>query len=715
MNGANRDSGWVTTEEHGGVIVIRMNRPPVNSIGLHFRQELHREVSHAINQASEGIVLCGSGRGFSAGADIREFATDAATTSPTLAELIALLEGSPVPVVAALHGYALGGGLELALGCRYRLAARDTTLGLPETQLGVVPGAGGTQRLPRITTMDTAIRVIVDGVKLNAGEALRAGIVDELFTGEAGAAGVRFIHSISGPGHASVTKDIDREAGRAAIAQAHAELPVRARNLRAQRAALDCLSDALALSLPAGLVAERRRFEELVRSSEAKALRHLFFAERQSAKLPVAALGLAPVSRAAVVGGGTMGTGIATALLDAGIRTTLVDQNSEAVARAADVIARGYERRIDRGRMSTTEKEERLALLDVTTEVSACEHAEFIVEAVYEDIAVKREVLLQLEEVIGAEVILATNTSRLSVDDIATSLNAPDRVVGTHFFSPAQTMPLLEVVEGAQTSALTLTRTLAFGVQLGKKPVVVGVAEGFVGNRMLTPYWREAWSMLEEGATAAQIDAALVEFGMAMGPLAMADLAGLDINWAARKRLAPTRDPSHRYPLMADRLCEAGRFGQKRGAGFYRYEPGSRTPIPDPEVDRIARECAAEQGITRRNVAAEEIVERCMLALINEGAKVLDEGVARRSSDIDVIYVNGYGFPAERGGPMFAAEEWGLAKVLESVSRLRAQFGPEWAPAAYLERLVAAGAARFDQDPEHRRAPGGGVHGKVRV
>ncbi len=472
----------------------------------------------------------------------------------------------------------------------------------------------------------------------------------------------------------------------------------KSRNAAAQRACILCVKAATQLSFGDGLAFERTRFDELVAGSESQSLRHIFFAEREAPKFGDGkGATLRDIHRVAVLGAGTMGVGITMSFVNAGIPVTLVEREQAALDRGMAWIRRNYDVTASKGKLTPAQIEQRIALIAPSLEFDALADADLVIEAVFEDMAVKQEIFERLDKVCKPGAILATNTSRLNVDVIAASTQRPGDVIGLHFFSPANVMKLLEVVRGKASRLGVIATCLAIAQRIQKLPVLVGVCEGFVGNRMLTPYWREAGFLLEEGASPQQVDRALCAFGMAMGPLTMADLAGMDINWATRKRLAPTRPAHLRYSTVADRICEMGRFGQKTNGGYYRYEPGSRTPIPDPVIDELIAACAREAGVVRRAISDEEIVERCMLALINEGAHILEAGIAQRASDIDVVYVHGYGFPAWRGGPMFYAETLGLDKVLARIRALRDEHGAHWEPAPFLERIVSSGARTFDR------------------
>ncbi|MGW4728596.1 3-hydroxyacyl-CoA dehydrogenase NAD-binding domain-containing protein [Streptomyces shenzhenensis] len=679
-----------------GVAVILLHNPPVNALGHSLRQG----ISAALDRAAEdtgvrSVVLAGSGRGFCGGADVRQFNTPAATAHPMLREVIAEIEASAKPVVAALHGVALGGGLELALGCHHRIATADARLGLTEVTLGLVPGAGGTQRLPRLIGVAKALELVQHGRQLTGAEAVDLGLVDALFEGDPMTAGIAYAavaEAVPPPGARAVeATGVDFAARRAAV---RAKAP----NALAQRAAIDCVEAATRLPLEEGLDHERSRFDELVTGTASKALRHIFFAERQAAKITdlPADTAVQEVTAAAVIGAGTMGGGIAMAFADAGVPVVLFEREQEALDRGLARLRHNYEVTAAKGKLTTSQLEERMGRIRPTLVLGDIAGADLVIEAVFENMDVKKDVFRRLDAVCKPGAILASNTSRLSIDEIAAVTSRPQDVIGLHFFSPANVMRLLEVVRGDATSPTTLASCAKAAQRIGKVPVVVKVGEGFVGNRMLTPYWREANFLLEEGASPQQVDRALTRFGMAMGPHNVADLAGLDINWATRKRLAPTRPAHLRYCTIPDRICEQGRFGQKTGAGYYRYETGSRAPHPDPVVEEIITRCAREAGITRRVLADDEIVERCVLALVNEGARILEDRIAQRASDIDVVYVSGYGFPAWRGGPMHYAETLGLDLTLHKIRALYEVHGEHWTPAPLLERLVARGATRFD-------------------
>lgn len=683
----------VQEQRRGAVMVLRMVNPPVNGLGDSVRRGLASGLQRALDDAAVvAVVIAGEGRGFSGGADIRQFNTPAASAQPMLRQLIAAIEGAGKPVVAAIHGFALGGGLELAMGCHYRVADGSAVLGLPEVNLGLVPGGGGTQRLPRAVGVDAALEMVLEGKTVTAPQATEMGLVDALADGEILDFACRY--ALGKAAQAALPRLRDRTLAAQDLACVRARLSPRLRNAVAREAALACIEAAMQPDFEAGLDEERRHFDRLVQGSESKALRHLFFAEKEASR--VAGRGrVAQVERVAIVGAGTMGGGIAMAFANAGIPVDLIEREPDALQRGMALIRKNYDITAAKGKLTATEVQARMSRIQPGLDLNAVAQADMIIEAVYEDMSIKQSLFRQLDALGKPGVILASNTSRLNIDDIAAVTRRPESVIGLHFFSPANVMKLLEVVRGAATAPDVIATSMAVARKIGKIPVLVGVCEGFVGNRMLTGYWREAGFLLEEGASPSQVDAAMKRFGMAMGPFAMADLAGMDINWATRKRLAPTRPAHLRYSRVADRICELGRFGQKTQAGYYRYEPGRREPQPDPVVDQIIAECAREAGIERRVVTDEEIVERCVLALVNEGARIIEEGIVQRASDVDVVYVHGYGFPGARGGPMFYAQTLGLDVTLEKIRALHVRHGEHWVAAGLLQQRVTQGASEF--------------------
>ncbi|RQO46034.1 3-hydroxyacyl-CoA dehydrogenase [Rhodococcus sp. KBW08] len=688
----------VTMDRRGTVVVLTIDQPPVNGLGADLRAGLATMLDEiAADPTLTAVVLTGAGDGFSAGADVTQFNTPAATREPTLRSLVERLQAFHIPVVAAIHGYAFGGALELALGCHFRVASPDARLGLTETSLGLVPGAGGTQYLPRLIGVEAALDMIQFGWRVSAEDAYESGLLQAVYPENLLDEATRFAESVAARGQDpgfiartdSIPTDFDFQVRRTMVRR-------RDRTATAQLAAIDCVEFATTEELPTGCDRERSVFDELVNSRESKAVRHLSFAERAAASLRGLPGTRLPTGAVGVIGAGTMGVGIAMAFADHGHAVLMHDASEDGLRRGISRIADTYAASVARGKLSQDELELRTARIRPVTSLDGLSGVDLVVEAVFEDMTVKTEVFAKLDAVCKPDAILATNTSRLDVTALARTTANPSRVIGLHFFSPANVMELLEVIPAADTSDVVLATCVAMATAIGKKPVTVGVCEGFVGNRMLTPYWSETWFLVEEGASPEQVDRAMKNFGMAMGPFAVADLAGLDINWAARKRLAPTRSPLVRYSQLADRVCERGRFGQKTGAGWFRYENGSRIPRADPVVDDIVDQVAHEAGIERAPIEDSEIVSRCILALVNEGAKILGDGIVARSGDIDVVYVNGYGFPAAYGGPMFWAEQEGLRSVLEQIRALHEQFGEHWRPAQLLVECVEQGHETFD-------------------
>ena len=681
--------------ESGRVAMVRLRNPPVNSLSAALRAELHAAIQAALaDESVRALVLAGDGGFFCCGAEIREFNTPMSTREPTLRSVIALIEGATKPVVAAIHGAALGGGLELALGCHYRVALDGASLGLPEVKLGVLPGGGGTQRLPRIVGVERALTMIAQGDAIDTATALDWGLLDEVFADDLPqrAAAYALAHAEAPLAGRNVgARKVAALADPGVVERARSEAARRYRGCVAPLACVDCVETAANTALQEGLAYERERFLELVNGSQSKAQRHLFFAERAAVKLPEGWKAEAPIATVGVVGAGTMGGGIAMSLANAGLSVVLVERDAQALERGWSAIRKNYAATAAKGKLTAAQVEVRLALIRTSLDMAELRDADLVIEAAFEDMDVKRQIFTALDAVCKPQAILASNTSRLDINEIAGFTRRPTQVLGMHFFSPANVMRLLEVVQGRDTDGNVIAAVFRLARQMGKLPVLVGVCDGFVGNRMVSPYTREAHFLLEEGASPSQVDGALQQFGLAMGPLRMADMAGLDISWAFRKRMAPTRPAHLRYSRVADSLCEQGRFGQKTGSGFYRYEAGRREPLEDPQVLALIEQCARQDGIARRDITDEEIVQRTMYALVNEGARILEEGIARRASDIDVIYVNGYGFPAYRGGPLFYADEQGLPAVLDTIRRFHEVHGELWQPAPLLERLVAQG------------------------
>ena len=682
--------GTVALRQDGAVAVIAVDNPPVNALSLDVRTALVEAFTRARDDAkTEAIVLTAQGRTFVAGADITEF--DKPPMSPGLSDVIALIDAIKKPVVAAVFGTTLGGGLEITLACHFRIAQTGTRLGLPEIKLGLIPGAGGTQRLPRLVGMEKAAAMILSGDPIPAKDALAAELIDEIFEGDPATAGIAFARKVVSEKR-SLTRVRDREDKLASLhAKAFNEIVTantnRARSLDAPAAAIELLRAAIDVPFDDALKMEREAFMRLRAGDQSKAQRHIFFAEREATKIPGLAKDVKPreIKRAAVIGAGTMGGGIAMCFANAGIPVTIIETSAEALKRGLDTIEKNYKTSAARGGMSEADVGTRMSLFDGVTDMNAAKDADIVVEAAFEDMGVKREIFGALDKVTPAQAILATNTSYLDVNEIARCTSRPASVLGLHFFSPANVMRLLEIVRGADTAPDVLTTALSVARAIKKVPVVVGVSHGFVGNRMLRIRSIEAERLLLEGALPQDVDGALADFGFPMGPFAMSDLAGLDISWRMRKAQGARAE-------IADQLCEAGRFGQKTGRGFYLYESGSRTPRPDPEVEALIVATSKRLGATRQPLDRKTIVERLILPMINEGARILEEGIALRPGDIDVIWIYGYGFPLWRGGPMFYADTVGLSYIRDHLREFAKLTGDRrHEPAPLLDRLATEG------------------------
>jgi 3-hydroxyacyl-CoA dehydrogenase len=679
----------VDLQRDGAIAIVAVDSPPVNAL----KQAVRAGVADAMKTAEadsgvEAIVLVCRGRTFFAGADITEFGKP--PVPPGLHDVIALIEGLSKPVVAAIHGTALGGGLELALGCHYRVAVASAKLGLPEVKLGILPGAGGTQRLPRAVGAEKALRMIVSGDPIGAAEAHREGLVDAIAEGDLVTDAVAFARRVAGTRPLPRMRDQDdklAQVDRTAFDKAAADLTKKARGLKAPHACVEAVRLTLDTPFDQGLARERELFMELVAGEQSKAQRHVFFAEREAAKLPDMPKGTKerPVNRAAVIGAGTMGGGIAMSLANAGVPVTLIETNEDALKRGLSIIEKNYRATAARGGMSNEDVERRIGLIQGRIGLEAAADADLVIEAVFENMDLKKQIFGTLDRVAKPGAVLASNTSTLDVDEIASATTRPGDVLGMHFFSPANVMKLLEIVRAKATSFDALQTAIAIGRRMGKVPAVVGVCDGFVGNRMLHKRTKEAERLLLEGALPQDVDAAVVEFGFPMGPYAMGDLAGLDVGWRIRQHRGDKAP-------VSDALCEAGRYGQKTSAGYYRYEAGSRTPVPDPEVERLIAETQERMGITPRKIDKQEIIERMIYPMINEGARILEEGIALRPSDIDVVWVYGYGWPVWRGGPMHYADQVGLAHIRDRLAFYAERAGdPGLEPAALLNRLAASG------------------------
>jgi 3-hydroxyacyl-CoA dehydrogenase len=686
-------------EVKSGIAILKFDNPPVNSLGLELRQAIVEGVERAnADSGVEAIILIGSGAGFSGGADIREFGTPKAASQPHLMTVISTVEDSAKPVISAIGGVCMGGGLELALGCHYRVAAAGAKIALPEVKLGLLPGAGGTQRLPRLVGAETALNMIVLGATVPSEKLRKTPLFDEFTDGdleEAATAFARWVVTqklgvkrvrdlkVKMPNHEAFFQ-FARNTAKAVAGQYPA--PV---------ACVEAVAAAFDRPFDLGLKRERELFTMLMASPESAALRHVFQAERAASHIldvpndtPTR-----PIRKVGVIGAGTMGGGISMSLINAGIPVVLLEMKQEALDKGVATMRRNYGGALKKGTLTEAALDQRMALVSPTLDYAPLKDADLIIEAVFESMEVKKQVFEKLDAVVQQGAILASNTSALNLDEIAKFTKRPQDVIGLHFFSPANVMRLLEIVRGAKTAKDVLATAMQLAKKIGKVAVVSGVCDGFIGNRMVARYGAAAHDLVMAGALPAQVDKALEDFGMAMGPFRMSDLAGLDIGWAGRKRRAaqfPDRDLSN----VADDLCEAGRFGQKTGAGWYRYEAGSRNAIADPIVTAIVEKYRKQKGIEPRKINNEEIVERCIYALVNEGARIVEDGIAQRSSDIDIVYLNGYGFPAWRGGPMFYADQVGLSEVARALRHIAAQPRADqafWTPAPLLVRLAEEG------------------------
>jgi 3-hydroxyacyl-CoA dehydrogenase len=688
------------------VAIVTVDNPPVNALSPGVPEGISDAIARAsADTAADAIVLIGAGTTFIAGADINVFKTlktraQSLERSEAVHARLKQIEDASKPLVAAIHGHALGGGLEFAMACHYRVAVADAKVGQPEVTLGIIPGAGGTQRLPRLSGVKTALELCTEGRFISAARAHSDGIVDEIVAGDLLEGAMQFALARAKAGERRKTRELndklaDRGAGLAACEATRAALARTARGVRAPVAAVEAIEAAITMDFEAGSRRERDLFADCVLSAESRALVHMFFAEREVSKIPDVPreTPTREITRAAVVGAGTMGGGIAMAYANAGIPVLLKDVDQAAIDRGMATIRKNYESTVAKGKMTPETMARTMALITPTTTDDGFGNVDIVVEAVFEDMDLKKTTFAEIARVTRPEAVLASNTSTLDIDVFAEASGRPGQVIGHHFFSPANVMKLLEIVRGRRTSKEVIATSLKLGRRLNKVGVVVGNCFGFVANRMLAYYMREAYLLLEEGASVAHIDKALTDFGMPVGPFGMQDIAGIDVGARIRqylKSIGQTRaeGPQSEVP---DRLFEMGRYGQKTGAGWYKYEPGSRTRIPDPLIEEIAAEAAARRGITRRTIGDEEIIARIMTALANEGARVLEDRMAIRASDIDVIYCYGFGYPRYRGGPMFYADTVGLPTVLNRVHEYRRQFGDYWKPAPLLEQRVAEG------------------------
>ncbi|MVT55199.1 3-hydroxyacyl-CoA dehydrogenase [Bradyrhizobium yuanmingense] len=682
----------VSLKSHDAIGIITIDSPPVNALSAAVRGGILECVQQAIADPSiQAIVLTCAGRTFIAGADITEFGKP--PKKPPLDEVLTAIENSPKPVVAAIHGTALGGGLEVALSCHFRVADRSSKLGLPEVKLGLLPGAGGTQRLPRAVGPELAVKMIIGGDPIGANEALQNGLIEEMVE-EASSGGEAFARKLLADRRPlrrlrdDDTKLAVARSDRSIFTGAVAAITKKVRGLEAPFVAADAIGNALDLPFEQGLKKERELFLRLMSSDQSKALRYAFFAEREAAKIAGVETGTKPraVEGVAIIGAGTMGGGIAMSFANAGIPVTLVETGKDQLDRGLGIIRKNYEATAARGGIPADAPANRMALITGAVGLDNVGQADLIVEAVFETMAIKKEVFGQLDRIVKSGAILATNTSFLDINEIAKETKRPQDVVGMHFFSPANVMKLCEIVRTESTAPDALVTAVSLARKIGKVPVIVGVCDGFVGNRMLMARQHQASQLLFDGALPQQVDAALTKFGMPMGPFAMADLAGLDIGWRSRQDRGIKSE-------IEDALCEAGRFGQKTGRGYFRYENGSRAPLPDQEVETLIDQTLNRLGRKRRTISDEEILERTTYAMINEGARILEEGIAARASDIDVVWLYGYGWPTYRGGPMYYADHVGLRTVADKLSHYAKEAGdPSLEPAPLLKKLAGQNA-----------------------
>jgi 3-hydroxyacyl-CoA dehydrogenase len=679
----------------GAVAVITLDNQPVNALGLNVRRGVADGLERAAGDASvSAVVLTGAGATFCGGADVSEFGLPAMTASPHLTDLCDLVEGFPKPVIAALNGLALGGGLELAMCCHYRVGLATAQVGLPEVKLGILPGAGGTQRLPRLAGPERALNMIVGGTPLPARELANTALFDEVVETDALSAAIAYAERVverKMPLKKARDVKIEFPNAEAFFDFARGAVAPLAKNYPAPGKCIDAVEAAVSKPFDEGMRVERAAFTELLNSTESKALRHVFFATRAASKVPDVPSGTPPrpVESVAIVGAGTMGGGIAMNFANAGVPVTILETGQAALDKGLGVVRKNYEGTLKKGRLTQKDFDKRLSLIKGTLSYDDVSQADLVIEAVFEDMGVKKQVFENLDAKMKSGAILASNTSTLDLDQIAAVTRRPGDVVGLHFFSPANVTKLLEIVRGAKTAKDVLATSLGIAKRIKKIGVVAGVCDGFIGNRMLNAYFRQMDFLLDAGALPLQIDKALEAFGFAMGPFRVSDLAGNDIGWSIRKRLY-AEHPDRVFSKIPDRICELGRFGQKTGAGWYDYKPGERNALPSEVVTNIILEESSRLGLARRQIGDREIVERALYALINEGARILEEGIAQRSSDIDVVYIAGYGFPDFRGGPMFYADTVGLSNILRAMRGFAKGYQPDaWRPAPLLEKLAA--------------------------
>ena len=704
-------SELVSLTQDGNIAVITVNNPPVNALSPGVPEGIAEAIAKiSADDSIKGAVMIGSGQTFIAGADIKEFGkitSGQRREGINFLDVIRSIEDCPKPTVAAIHGTAFGGGLEVAMGFHYRVAVASAQVGQPEVKLGIIPGAAGTQRLPRLAGVAKATQMCADGNPISAKDALAVGIIDSIVEGDLLAGAIAFVkEKIASGEQPPKTRELNEKLGDAAsnapiFEAARAQAKKTARGMLAPQSAIDAVEAATTLSFDEGVAREKELFQQCLFSDQSKAMIHVFFGEREVAKIPGIGKDTAQIAinKAAIIGAGTMGGGIAMNYANAGIPVIIKETTQEALDRGLATIRKNYQNSVNKGRFPQEVMDKRMALITPQLTYDGFDQADIITEAVFEGMALKKEIFGELDKIAKPGAILASNTSTLSIDEIASATSRPEFVIGHHYFSPANVMRLLEIVRGQATSKEVIATSMALSKRLKKVGVLVGNCYGFVGNRMLHQYGREAQFLVEEGAKPQDVDGALYKFGMAMGPLAVGDLAGLDVGWRIRKEFKHLEKPGLRYAKVADELCERGRYGQKTGAGWYKYDE-NRKAIPDPEVDALIEEIAAAQGITRRAVTEEEIIERTQYALINEGAKILEEGIALRAVDIDIIYLNGYGYPAWRGGPMWYGDTVGLKKVYDRVCQFHEEHGEWWTPATLLKELAEAGKTFAEYDKQ---------------
>jgi 3-hydroxyacyl-CoA dehydrogenase len=681
---------------NGAVAVITLNNPPVNGLGASTRSAIVEGMKKALgDNAVKAVVITGAGKAFSGGADIKEFNTPQAFAEPTLHTVINVLENSTKPVIAAIHSVCMGGGLELALGCHYRVASPGAQIALPEVKLGILPGAGGTQRLPRVVGLEMALNMIVSGTPVASEKLAKTALFNQLVDGDLMQGALAFANKVADTRPLPKVRDIkiDYPHYEAFLQFSRNTVKAMAGPYPAPLKCVEAVAAAVTEKFDAGIKIERDLFLELVQTTESKALRHAFFAERAASKIPDVPedTPVRAIKSAAVIGAGTMGGGIAMNFANAGIPVKMLEMKPEALEKGLATIRKNYENTMKKGKLSPEKFEERVGLITGTLSYEEIGQADIVVEAVFEEMGVKEKVFKKLDEVMKPGAILASNTSTLDVDKIASFTKRPQDVIGLHFFSPANVMKLLEIVRGAKTGKDVLATSLALSKKIKKTGVVSGVCDGFIGNRMIEQYSRQAGFLLEEGCLPEQVDKAVEKFGFAMGPFRMGDLAGNDIGWAIRKRRYVEK-PEVTYSKTADLLCEMGRYGQKTSAGWYDYKPGDRKAYPSQAVNDMIIKHSVDLGIERRKISDQEIIDRLVFALVNEGAYILAEGIALRASDIDMVYLTGYGFPVFRGGPMFYADTVGLPNVVMAMEKFAAgRHGDAWKPAPLLAKLAAEG------------------------